>query len=160
MEDQPPWEWTPTRQTMAKTSSLVWWTQESGQRVEASMINHGMTEIPSGWKGENENGIQFNSSMCNKKMIEAWFFRKCLIASYFNESISMNSTRDTDGHGTHTSTTTTENYVEGRLTSAMSHEPLAAWLPELVWPCSRPFGTWMVWHLTLLLQLIRISWMG
>ncbi|WJX86725.1 hypothetical protein P8452_68998 [Trifolium repens] len=89
---------------------------DTGVWPESESFNdNGMTKIPTKWKGqlcqfENTN----NSSFCNKKLIGARFFNKGFLAKYSNLSTTIvNTTRDTDGHGTHTSTTAAGSRVDG-----------------------------------------------
>ncbi|XP_027337357.1 subtilisin-like protease SBT1.9 [Abrus precatorius] len=77
-----------------------------------SFKDDGLTKIPSRWKGQCENSIQFNSSLCNNKLIGARFFNKGLLTKQTNQAKIVNSTRDTDGHGTHTSTTAAGSQVD------------------------------------------------
>ncbi|PNX75366.1 subtilisin-like protease-like protein [Trifolium pratense] len=89
---------------------------DSGVWPESASFNDkGMTKIPSRWKGqlcqfENTN----NSSLCNKKLIGARYFNKGFLAKYPNISRTIvNTTRDTYGHGTHTSSTAAGSRVDG-----------------------------------------------
>ncbi|KAL5705696.1 hypothetical protein ACHQM5_023963 [Ranunculus cassubicifolius] len=79
-----------------------------------SFRDQGMTEVPARWKGKCVSDIAFNSSMCNKKLIGARFYNQGIISGAPDElNIVLNSTRDTDGHGTHTASTAAGNFVKG-----------------------------------------------
>ncbi|KAK7292872.1 hypothetical protein RJT34_15727 [Clitoria ternatea] len=78
-----------------------------------SFKDDGMTKIPSRWKGQCENSIHFNSSLCNKKLIGAKFFNKGLLAIEPTLNKAVFSTRDTGGHGTHTSSIAAGSQVKG-----------------------------------------------
>lgn len=79
----------------------------------ASFRDDGMPEIPKKWKGICRPGTEFNTSLCNKKLIGANYFNKGLLASNPDVNISMNSARDTGGHGTHVASIAAGNFVKG-----------------------------------------------
>ncbi|KAL8513841.1 hypothetical protein ACS0TY_013091 [Phlomoides rotata] len=77
-----------------------------------SFNDAGMSEIPARWKGSCQEGEEFNSSLCNKKLIGAKYFNGGVRAANPGVTITMNSARDDTGHGTHVASTAAGNYVD------------------------------------------------
>ncbi|KAJ8775388.1 hypothetical protein K2173_023153 [Erythroxylum novogranatense] len=81
-----------------------------------SFSDKGMPQVPKKWKGKCENGTQFSSSNCNKKLIGARSFSKALRAAGLKippPEEDYDSARDFEGHGTHTASTAAGNHVAG-----------------------------------------------
>ncbi|KAJ0245360.1 Subtilisin-like protease [Hirschfeldia incana] len=66
-----------------------------------------MPPVPSRWRGSCDEGTNFSSSSCNKKIIGASAYYKGYesIVGKINETTDFRSARDAQGHGTHTAST-------------------------------------------------------
>lgn len=82
-----------------------------------SFSDHGLiTPLPAGkWKGKCEVGSDFNASHCNNKLIGARYFINGYEAMYgrIHPKEDYRSPRDSEGHGTHTSSTAAGSEVPG-----------------------------------------------
>lgn len=74
-----------------------------------------ISHVPSRWKGICEAGTRFSAAHCNKKLIGARAFFKGYeaIVGSINETVDYRSPRDSEGHGTHTASTTAGNLEKG-----------------------------------------------
>ncbi|KAM3323464.1 hypothetical protein P3S67_004615 [Capsicum chacoense] len=88
-----------------------------------SFRDDGIPEIPKKWKGICRPGTQFNTSLCNKKLIGANCFNKGLLASNPDVNISMNFARDTGGHGTRVASIAAGNFVKGASVNFLLNAP-------------------------------------
>ncbi|KAM3284812.1 hypothetical protein P3S67_023611 [Capsicum chacoense] len=73
----------------------------------SSFSDEGMGPVPKSWKGICQEGVAFNASHCNRKLIGARYYLKGYEAAAgpLNETRDFRSPRDVDGHGTHTTGT-------------------------------------------------------
>ncbi|KAL6578707.1 hypothetical protein OROMI_008923 [Orobanche minor] len=76
-----------------------------------SFGDNGFGPIPSKWKGTCE--FEGHKHLCNSKLIGARFFNKGLAAIVGKLNSTYSTTRDADGHGTHTLSTAAGNPIPG-----------------------------------------------
>ncbi|CAO2815439.1 unnamed protein product [Amaranthus hypochondriacus] len=92
-------------------SNIVVGVLDSGIWPESlSFSDDGLGPIPAHFKGECVGGEDFPPTLCNKKIVGVRYFRSVGISN--NEA---KSARDTNGHGTHTSST-----IAGRIRGNVS----------------------------------------
>ncbi|XP_038695418.1 subtilisin-like protease SBT5.6 [Tripterygium wilfordii] len=77
---------------------------DTGIWPESKSFNEeNMDPIPKSWNGICQDGVDFNSSHCNRKIIGARYYLKNFEVHYgsLNFSEDIKSARDVNGHGTH-----------------------------------------------------------
>ncbi|KNA10397.1 hypothetical protein SOVF_144740 [Spinacia oleracea] len=87
-----------------------------------SFTDEGLSSVPSHFKGGCDGGVDFPSSLCNKKIVGAKYFSKGMLAMEGVNEEEHQSARDNEGHGTHTASTAAGRglnasffgYAEGR----------------------------------------------
>ncbi|KAG5535535.1 hypothetical protein RHGRI_023338 [Rhododendron griersonianum] len=97
-------------------SDIIIGMMDTGVWPESKSFNDsGMGPVPKSWKGVCENGTNFNSSDCNRKLIGARYYSKGYEAVFgpINQTQESKSPRDDIGHGTHTTTTAGGSSVVG-----------------------------------------------
>ncbi|KAG0582925.1 hypothetical protein KC19_3G095500 [Ceratodon purpureus] len=109
---------THTPEFLGLTTGQLWPKSKNGRDVIVGVIDTGiwpespsfddtgMGPIPSKWKGICQEGTRFTLANCNKKLIGARFYYKGhQAAEGVDLTTQILSARDTNGHGTHTSST-------------------------------------------------------
>ncbi|CAN8278534.1 unnamed protein product [Cochlearia groenlandica] len=89
---------------------------DTGVWPESKSFNdQGFNPPPTSWKGVCQEGTNFTASMCNNKLVGARYFSKGFEADNgpIKEASDFKSPRDSNGHGTHTSSTVVGSYVRG-----------------------------------------------
>ncbi|KMZ71424.1 Subtilisin-like serine protease [Zostera marina] len=108
-----------------------------------SFNDSGMGPVPVWWKGVCEEGRGFSKKDCNRKIIGARIFYNGYEASMgtMNEEVEYKSSRDQDGHGTHTAATAAGvpvhganllGYAMGTARGMAPHARVAAY--KVCWP--------------------------
>ncbi|EXB88283.1 Subtilisin-like protease [Morus notabilis] len=72
------------------------------------------SNVPTKWKGKCAGGQDFNSSLCNSKLVRVRYFNEGLRFKIDPLYVQFNdSARDVTGHGTHCSSIAAGNYLDG-----------------------------------------------
>ena len=97
--------------TWAETSLLGRWLCRRYRRADDQVL----FEAPDEWNGACISGERFAETDCNNKLIGArWFIDGALASGAIDEN-EIQSARDVDGHGTHTTTTAAGNRVDASI---------------------------------------------
>lgn len=78
---------------------------------ESFKDDHMATKVPTRWEGTCDGGQNFNSSLCNSKLIGVRYFNNGYMQAHPDIVVSMNSARDTNGHGTCVASIAAGNFV-------------------------------------------------
>lgn len=127
---------THTPELLGLNQSLGLWPESNyGEGVIVGMIDSGvfpespsfsdhlMSPVPARWKGTCVPGANFTAANCNNKLIGARYYYNGYEADVgpLDWSKHSKSARDTDGHGTHTSSTAIGRWAYGASVSGFAN---------------------------------------